>query len=170
MKNILAALALILAVSANAQSWDRLEGQHSGVKETMAVAVQDPQKWAEIWRQHDAQAPLPDVDFARENVVVVFLGQTQAAGTKVQVVVQQDPIDSGRINVFYREISGKKAFAAQVVCEPYTIVKVPRASTIDIEKDGVVKAPERVRAPAVKRDERKMKALIQGLEDAPAFD
>lgn len=170
MKNLLAALALILAVSANAQNWERLEGQHSGVKESMAVAVQDPQKWAEIWARHDAATPAPEVDFTRESVVVVFLGRTQEAGVKVQVVVQQDPIDSGRLNVFYRQVPAKKGFSAQVVCEPFAIVKVPRAAVIDVEKDAAVKAPERLDAPAVKRDERKVKALIQSLEDAPKFD
>jgi hypothetical protein len=165
MKTLFSALALILAVSANAQSWERLEGQHSGVKETMAVAVQDAQKWTEIWRKHDAAAPVPEVDFARESVIVVFLGQKRTAGVTVTVVVQRDPLDSNRLNVFYREVSAaRNGFAAQVECEPFTIIKVPRAATIDVEKDAVVKAPERNRMPAAKRDERKMKALLESLE------
>lgn len=170
MKKLLAALALVLAVSANAQSWERLEGQHSGVKQSMAVAVQDSSKWAEIWRQHDASAPLPEVDFARESVIVVFLGRTETAGVKVEVIVQQNPLDQTRLNVFYREISAKKGFTAQVVCEPYAIVKVPKAAKIDLEKDAVVKNPETIRAPANPRDTRKMKALIDTLSDAPKFD
>ncbi|MFI5347187.1 MAG: hypothetical protein ACHQ51_12510 [Elusimicrobiota bacterium] len=169
MKNILSALALILAVSANAQSWERLEGQHSGVKDTMAVAVQDPQKWAEIWHRHDAQAPVPEVDFSKESVVVVFAGRTQTAGVTITVTVQKDPLDDNRLNVFYRETVTSKAFSAQVQCEPFAIVKIPRAAVIDVEKDGVVKAPEHIRAPAAKRDERKMKALIESLE-VPNFD
>lgn len=170
MRNLLAALSLLLAVTANAQNWQRLEGQHSGVKHGMAVAVQDAGKWREIWSQHDASAPLPEVDFSRESVVVVFLGQTQTAGVKVQVVVQRDPIDANRLNVFYREVPGRAGFAAQVVCQPYAIVKVPRAAVIDVEKDAVMRAPEPAKAPAVKRDTRKMKALIEGLENAPSFD
>ena len=169
MKNILSALALILAVSANAQSWERLEGQHSGVKETMAVAVQDSVKWTEIWRRHDAEAPIPEVDFSKESIIVVFGGQTQTAGVKITVVVQKDPIDSDRVNVFYRQTATSKGFSAQVQCEPFTIVKIPRASIIDLEKDGVVQTPEPKRAPIVKRDERKMKALIDSLE-VPSFD
>ena len=155
---------LLLAVSARAQNWERLEGQHSGVKETMAVAVQDAQKWAEIWHQHDAAAPIPEVDFSRESVVVVFLGEKRSAGVKVQVVVQKDPLDANRLNVFYREIVTRNGFAAAVICEPFAIVKVPRAATIDVERDAVVKAPERNGVPAAKRDDRKMKALLESLE------
>ncbi len=147
MKNLLALVALLLAASASAQVTAPtpkpfLEGQHSGVKEPMAVAVQDSAKWEEIWRQHDASTPAPQVDFSKQNVVVVFLGQTETAGVKVTIVVQQDPIDSTRINVFYRQTVIKKGFAAQVECQPFAIVKVPRTATIDIEADAPVSIPE----------------------------
>ncbi|MDE2142840.1 MAG: protease complex subunit PrcB family protein [Elusimicrobia bacterium] len=169
MKTLLSLLVLTLAVSANAQSWERLEGRHSGVKEPMAQAVQDPQKWAEIWRQHDASAPVPEVDFSKESVVVVFAGRTNTSGLHIQVIVQPDPLDANRVNVFYRETMTSKGFTAQVQCEPFAIVKIPRAAVIDVEKDGVVKIPEQKRSPAPKRDERKMKALLESLE-APNFN
>lgn len=172
MKNLLAALALLLAVNASAQqtkSW--LEGQHSGVKEPLAVAVQDPQKWEEIWRQHAASEPMPDVDFTQTNVVVVFLGKTETAGVKVTVVVQQDPIDSGRINVFYRRTTVKKGFSAQVECQPYAMVKVPKVATIDVEADAPVSTPERANAPAASKNEagKRVHALIEGFA-TPSFD
>ncbi len=155
--------ALILALAAPAfsqcKTWDHLEGQHSGVKQSMAVAVQDPQKWAEVWRQHDASTPAPEVDFSKESVVAI--------------VVQQDPLDSNRLNVFYRETGGSKAgFAAQVISEPYAIVKVPRAATIDIERDGQVRVPEKREVPAApKHDDRKVKALIDSIKvDTLSFD
>ena len=171
MRNFL--LAVMIAAgpaAASVQPWERLEGQHSGVKETLAVAVQDPQKWADIWRRHDASAPVPEVDFTKESVVVVFLGRTQAAGVKVELTVQQDAIDAFRLNVFYRKTVAKNTFAAQVLCEPYAIVKIRRAATIDVEKDADVEPPERGRAPKRVRDERKMKALILGLEGSSKFD
>ncbi len=174
MKNLLAGLALILAASASAQVQTPtpkpfLEGQHSGVKQTMAVAVQDEEKWTEIWREHDASAPVPRVDFSKENVVVVFLGLKETAGVKVTIVVQQDPLDSNRLNVFYRESASKKGFAAEVQCAPYAMVKVPRADTIDIEKDSVVSVPERRAPQAPKFDGAKVKALLSGSQN-PSFD
>ena len=171
MKTLLAALALILAVNANAQTKSWLEGQHSGVKEPMAVAVQNLKEWSEIWRRHDASEPVPDVDFTKQSVVVVFLGETETAGVKVTVVVQRDPLDANRINVFYRRSETKNRVSAQVHCEPYAMVKVPRAAVIDVERDGgQVSIPERSNPPETpKRDERKLHILIKGLEN-PSFE
>lgn len=173
MKKLLAALALILAVNASAQqqtkSW--LEGQHSGVKEPLAVAVQNPQEWDAIWKQHAGDEPKPDVDFSRTSVVVVFLGQTETAGVKVTVVVQPDPIDSNRINVFYRRTATKKAMSAQVECQPYAMVKVPRVAVIDIEPDAPVGIPERAGAPAASKNDagKRVKAMLERLEH-PSFE
>jgi hypothetical protein len=177
MKNLLAALALIAAVNASAQvqtqpkTW--IEGQHSGVKEPMAVAVKDAQKWNEIWRQHDASKPAPEVDFTQTSVVVVFLGETETAGIKVTIVVQQDPLDATRINVFYRRTASKKGFSAQVQSEPYAIVKVPRAVTIDVEADAPVSIPEPRKTPPAtpKYDDKRVKALMDSIKvESLSFD
>ncbi|MFI5349986.1 MAG: hypothetical protein ACHQ2Z_10615 [Elusimicrobiota bacterium] len=171
MKILLPALALVLAVNANAQTKSWFEGQHSGVKEPMAAAIQNPQQWREIWRRHDAADPVPDVDFTKQSVVVVFLGETKTAGVTVTVVVQQDPLDPNRINVFYRRNAVNKGVSAQVHCEPYAIVKVPRAAVIDVERDGGdVGVPERGSPQAKpKRDTKKFHILIKGLEN-PSFE
>jgi hypothetical protein len=170
MKIPLSALALILAVNANAQTKSWLEGQHSGVKEPLAVAIQNPQQWSEIWHRHDASEPVPDVDFTKQSVVVVFLGETKTAGVKVTVVVQPDPLDSNRINVFYRLTAGNKGLSAQVRCEPYAMIKIPRAAVIDVEREGQVGVPENGSPQAKpKRDKRKFHILIKGLE-SPSFE
>jgi hypothetical protein len=161
MKTLLSALALLLAINASAQTKSWLEGQHSGVKEPMAVAIQDPQKWSEVWRAHDAADPVPVVDFTKQSVVVVFLGKTEIGGVKITLVVQQDALDSNRINVFYRQTAIKKGFATQVESEPYAMVKVPRAQVIDVEADGKVGVPERANPPAApKHDDQKVRALM----------
>lgn len=170
MKILLTALALSLAAAARAQTWNRLEGQHSGVKENRAVVVRDQQQWRELWSRHDASTPAPEVDFSKENVVAVFGGETPTAGVKIQIVVQDDPIDSDRLNVFYRRTVVKKnGFSARVQCAPYAIVKVPAKKTIDLEADAKVSNPEKTLPPAPKRDERKAKALLDMI-GAPSFD
>lgn len=173
MKKLLAALALILAVNASAQQQTKtwLEGQHSGVKEPLAVAVQDSEKWEAIWKRHAGTEPAPEVDFSQNTVVVVFLGQTETAGVKVTVVVQQDPLDSNRINVFYRRTVVKKGMSAQVECQPYAMVKVPRAATVDIEADAPVSVPEAAGAPKAARNEagKRVHALIEGFSSL-SFD
>ena len=165
----LAAAALLLAVSASAQKWDKIEGQHSGIRERRAVAVTEKAAWEKVWREHNSAAPVPAVDFATENVVAVFLGQTRSAGTTVEVVVQEDALDKSRLNVFYKEVRSGKNFAALVVCAPYAIVKVRKASKIAIETNGVVSVPEKTAAPANPRDTTKVRVLLETLS-GPSFD
>ena len=99
----------------------------------------------------------------------MFLGERQSAGVKVEVVVQQDPLDGSRLNVFYKEVAGRKGFAAQVVCQPFAIVKVPRAATIGVEKNSTVSIPENAVAPQNTFDGRKVRALVEGFS-ALSFD
>ena len=169
MKTLLAALFLALASSAHAQTWRLLQGQHSGVTERRAVVVQTEADWRRLWSEHDAAAPAPEVDFSKESVVAVFGGRTATAGARIVLVVQRDPIDPSRVTVFYRETRVSGGFSAQVECEPFAFVKVERAAVIDVERDAAVRTPERIAPPDSRRDERKMKALIEGFSN-PSFD
>lgn len=163
--------ALLLSVAASAQtvgSWDKLEGQRSGIAERRVVAVSDTASWEKVWKEHSADAPVPSVDFSKENVVAVFLGETRTAGVKIEIVVQNDMIDANRLNVFYKEVrSASKPFAAQKICRPFAMVKVRKAAVVSFEPDGRVSIPESVKAPKNPRDDSKVRALLETL---PSFD
>ena len=171
MKNTLSAVAaLLLSVSASAQvvgKWDKLEGQHSRIAERRAVVVSDAAAWEKVWKEHDQNAPVPAVNFSEESVVAVFLGETQNAGVKVQIVVQKDMLDENRLNVFYREVRpSSKPFAAAVICRPFAMIKVRKVTVVSIEADGRVSVPEKMTVPANPRDTTVVRALLQ----VPAFD
>lgn len=163
--------ALLLSVAASAQvvgKWDKLEGQRSGIAQARTVAVSDKAAWEQVWREHSAESPVPSVDFSKEGVVAVFLGETRAAGVKIEIVVQDDMIDANRLNVFYKEIrSAAKPFAAQMVCRPFAMVKVRKAATVSFEVNGRVSIPENMKAPKNPRDDSKVRALLETL---PSFD
>lgn len=164
--------ALLFAVAAasaqDAGAWDKLEGQHSRVSARRAVAVADTGAWEKIWKEHTSDAPVPAVDFSKEGVVVVFLGERNTAGVKVEIVVQRDSIDADRLNVFYKEVSPKtKGFTASVICQPYAMVKVPKAKVVSIEANSRVSTPEKTTAPAHAHDGTKVRILIETL---PSFD
>jgi hypothetical protein len=165
-----AAAVLLCAVAASAQfKWDKLEGQYSGIRERRAVVVTEKAAWEKMWREHDSAAPVPDVDFSEKGVVAVFLGQIRSAGTKIEIVVLEDALDKSRLNVFYKEVRSGKNFTALIICEPYAIVKVRKASKIVIEANGVVSVPEKTTAPPNPRDTTTVKALLATLS-APSFD
>lgn len=160
--------ALLLSVSASAQSWNKLEGQHSRIAEARTVAVSDKAAWDKVWAEHDSSSPVPAVDFSRESVVAVFLGETRAAGVKIEIVVQDDQLDANRLNVFYKEIrSAAKPFSAQMVCRPFAMVKVRKAATVAFEVNGRVSIPESVKPAKNPRDDAKVRALLETL---PSFD
>lgn len=171
MRTLLAAAALLLAVNSSAQvKWEKIEGNRSRIRQARAVAVNDAATWEKVWREHDQNAPVPAVNFAEEGVVAVFLGETPNAGVKVEIVVQNDMIDSSRLNVFYKEVrSASKPFAASVMSQPYSIVKVRKAAVVAFEADGRVSIPERREAPANPRDTTRVRILLQSL-GAPSFD
>ena len=83
--------SLLLSVAASAQivgAWSTLEGQHSRIAERRTVAVADKASWEKVWSEHSAGTPAPAVNFNEESVVAVFLGETKAAGVKIEIVVQ----------------------------------------------------------------------------------
>ncbi|UPT73416.1 MAG: protease complex subunit PrcB family protein [Elusimicrobiota bacterium] len=170
----LAVAALLLSVAASAQvaaKWDKIEGHRSKIKALRTVAVADSAEWEKVWREHDQNTPVPAVDWANESVVAVFLGETQNAGVKVQIVVQNDSIDANRLNVFYKEVRpATKPFAAAVVCQPYAIVKVRKAAVVAFESDGRVSTPvEKAKVPANPRDTTQVRVLLESL-GGPSFD
>lgn len=166
-----ALVSLLLTVSASAQvigPWSKLEGQNSRISERRMVAVSDSAAWEKVWKEHDASAPVPAVNFKEESVVAVFLGETATAGVKIEIVVQNDMIDSNRLNVFYKEIRvAAKPFAAQMICRPYAMVKVRKAAVVSFEAEGRMSIPEKSKAPMNPRDESKVRALLEAL---PSFD
>ncbi len=173
MKNpIFAAIAvLLLSVCASAQnagSWEKLEGQHSRISERRTVAVTDTAAWEKVWKEHSSDSAAPAVDFSKESVVAVFLGETKTSGVKIEIVVQRDMIDANRLNVFYKEIpAGKKGFSAAVICQPYAMIKVPKTKIVSFEVNGRVSTPEAAKVPSNPRDTAKVRMLLETL---PSFD
>jgi hypothetical protein len=137
---VLAAIALLTVLPAHAQNWQKgtLQGQASAIAEKKTVVVKTASEWQSLWKEHNPQAAqAPQVDFSREMVVGVFLGERPRAGYKVEVVIQNCPTDPKKLVVFYREIPpAKDSFGAEVISHPYALVKVPIHAAVDFEVNG----------------------------------
>lgn len=170
MIKLLSLVSVLLAASPvlAAEDWTKYEGQRSGIREARFVGVTDQAAWEKLWREHDASAPVPAVDFSKESVAAVFLGERATGGIKIDLVIQADPLDPARLNAFYKENRSSKGFAITMISHPYLIVKVRKASVIAFEANQRVGVPV-TRAPENPRDERKVNALIGELA-VPAFD
>ena len=87
---------------------------------------------------------------------------------KIEIVVQNDSLDTNRLNVFYREVRPTtKSFAGQMICQPFAMVKVRKASVVSFEVNSRVSIPENMQAPKNPRDDSKVRALLEAF---PSFD
>ena len=110
------------------------QGPYSHIDEARQITARSADEWAQIWRAHAPEKPLPPVDFSREMVVAVFLGTRPTAGYSVEIVGTREVV--GALVVEYRVTSpGRDAMTAQVLTMPYHLVAVPKhAFEVKFEK------------------------------------
>jgi len=99
----------------------------SGIREREVVLVRSREEWERLWRRHTAgmqpQPELPDVNFNREMVVAVFMGERPSDGYGVQVAAVEETPDTVYVQVEERFPAGGAKRAA-VPVSPYHIVVV----------------------------------------------
>lgn len=101
----------------------------SGIGFASTVVVRNPADWARLWRDHDSRIlpsrPLPFVDFGRDIVVAIFLGQRSDRCHEVRIE-RVLLIDDNRIIVRYRELlAGSGTVCAPGLSWPAVIVRIP---------------------------------------------
>lgn len=101
------------------------KGPSSAIDEPRQVAVRSAAEWAALWKQNDADAPLPPVDFSREMVVGVFSGTRPTAGYGVEIIRVVG--GSGRLVVEYIETTpSRDTITAQILTAPYHLAAIPK--------------------------------------------
>ncbi|MEK7858621.1 MAG: protease complex subunit PrcB family protein [Elusimicrobiota bacterium] len=144
-------LALLLAsssapVRAAQCDWEKLTGQDAGIKEKQMLVVRDQQAWEALWAKHDAgrKVARPAVDFSRDIVVAVYLGEKTIGGYKVDLELLADPLEpASRLVVFYREVApARKFFHIEVISRPYALLRVKKVATVVFEADQRMRIPE----------------------------
>ncbi len=102
---------------------------NSGLRTPQRTVVRDAaawqELWAAIWRDHGAAAPLPAVDFSREMVVVVALGERNSGGHSI--LIDSATVSDGSLQVWVRSISpGPNCVTAGALTEPVDAARLPR--------------------------------------------
>ncbi|MBI5595286.1 MAG: hypothetical protein HY928_04270 [Elusimicrobia bacterium] len=179
-------IPLILALAASAAfaqaaDWTQLAGDMSRVGTAKAVVVADAQAWSALWKEHAGDQPAPAVDFSKEKVVAVFLGQRDRTGYKVELEAASDPANAAGLLVTYgvRKPSG---FGATMVTTPFLMKKVA-APMVRLMAKGDAPKPlttvpaqpkERYAASEAARNMLAAAGGLSALRDAPnasaAFD
>ncbi|MBI5200943.1 MAG: hypothetical protein HY925_05100 [Elusimicrobia bacterium] len=183
IQRVLAALTLAGALSSGSfaqqvQDWSKLHGTWSGVVSPKQVVIQDETAWKAVWAEHArggaAVGEAPKVDFTKEAVVAVFLGNRMTS-SPVETVIENK---NGEVVVSVKE-GGSKPYSMPALCQPFEIVKVAKAPVIRIQVDASKSKPVAAVAAAnestglrdaVGRVTGKLANVFAGKTDTLAFD
>jgi hypothetical protein len=110
------------------------QGAQSNVDAARQVVVRTDAEWARLWQEHGRERKRPEVDFATDMVLGVFMGSRPTAGFRVEILSATP--HGGKLVVSYQEITPRRdAMVAQIVTSAYHLVVVPKVSVeITFEK------------------------------------
>jgi hypothetical protein len=102
----------------------------SNLREPARLVVEDETAWAEIWARAfgagDAAPPRPSVDFARERVLVVALGERTSGGFSILVEGVLET-SGGYVARVVSTAPGPRCAVITMMTQPVDVVRLPRA-------------------------------------------
>src|SRR4029450_3538917 len=105
------------------------KGYRSGVRESLQVVIRNQDEWNAFWKRHSSidtnPPPAPIIDFDREMVVGLFLGEKSTGGYEAEIV-QAERRDSS-LYFYYREKGPSPgAMVTQALTQPFHLVRVAK--------------------------------------------
>jgi hypothetical protein len=99
-------------------------GNRSQIREARQAVVRGEDEWARLWQLHAPTRPRPPVDFSREIVAGVFLGNQPTAGFAVEIADAR--LENGTAVLRFRSRRpASDAMTAQMLTSPYHLVALP---------------------------------------------
>ena len=137
---VLLACAACASVGVTVPFSTLVKGLNSGVREPAQVVIRSPNEWAAFWGRHtQAQTrppPTPPVDFSRDMVVVLFMGERATGGYEIEVT-NVERTDVG-LSIRYRTRSPDPgAMLIQALTQPFHLIRLPRIDgSVIFEPEG----------------------------------
>lgn len=108
-----------------------VEAQASGIDQARNETIRDRESWASTWREIHARRapedPLPDIDFAHDQLLLVALGTRPNGCYRVEIVAVERVGERLRASV--RETTpGDGCACTQALVQPVHVVRVPRTA------------------------------------------
>ena len=103
------------------------KGFRSGIQAPLQIAARSQSEWTALWRQHasldsSSQQP-PAIDFEKEIVIGLFLGDKPTGGYDVQISRVERNNDA--LTIYYQEKSPLPgAMVTQALTQPFHIVRI----------------------------------------------
>jgi hypothetical protein len=118
-----------------------LEEIYSGVSEPTARVVQDRATFRRLWDEtQSTRTPTPEppeIDFARESLVVVALGTRPSGGYRIRIEKIQERAGAVEVTVG-KYAPGQNCLSTQAITKPIAIARMPRTTKPTVFRDQVV--------------------------------
>jgi hypothetical protein len=106
------------------------KGLYAGIRTPTEKVMRTPTEWAALWRQaHANRTPpaAPSVDFAKEMVIAVFMGQRSTGG--YSIAIENVAFGEKEIRVTVREQTPPPdAIVTQALTQPFHMVVVRKSA------------------------------------------
>jgi hypothetical protein len=100
-------------------------GSFSQIQAERMEVIRDASDFRSVWRQAGRRGEAPEIDFDREMVAAVFMGERRTGGYSI-AVEKVEQIGSGvLLHVLLRE-PGPDCMTTQALTQPWQIVRLPR--------------------------------------------
>ena len=109
---------------------------NSGFSDSIRAVVRDTQTWASVWRQFGGAAPPPQVDFAKDWVLLAALGTRRTGGYGIRV--DSLGFHGGTVVNVSTIAPGSTCPTTQGWTSPALLVRVPRLPEPVIFQDHAV--------------------------------
>ena len=105
------------------------KGAFSGLTEAKEQIIKNQKEWQEVWPKLSARlrdgAKVPEVDFAKEMLVLVSMGEQRTGGYNIEISKVEISEDKLKVHVNRRE-PASGGFNLQVLTAPFHVVAVPK--------------------------------------------
>jgi hypothetical protein len=106
------------------------KGQFGGITKASHEIIKDQAAWKKLWEQNNVNAQpevkIPKVNFAKEMVIMVTMGQQRTGGYAIEIV-KIEPA-AKRLNISVRRVTPPSgAMLIQTLTSPFHIVAVPKS-------------------------------------------
>ena len=114
-----------------------LGGQHSGIRTQQLRLARTEAEWLALWREHSSlQLPgpqLPQIDFEKQMVVAIFLGERRTSGFGIQLETLRaqaaSPGQPAALQALARETRpDPDSLQMQVISAPFQMLLAPRTA------------------------------------------
>ena len=104
---------------------------YSNIKDPLRIVIHDEESWSALWAQMVAAgvapAEAPQIDFAREDVVVAAMGERRAAGYEITIRGVQETADGLHVDVASKSPS-PLCDRSEVITTPLHAVRISKTN------------------------------------------